>query len=192
MKIFFLPSPQNSLIRGILTFIIGVLFLSLPGLTLKSVIMTIGAIILASGIINLLLSLLKSKRGNSIGSSFQGFFNVLLGILFLLSPMTIVEIFGFFFGIIFLLLGLMQFFGAIGTISKSLWSLIYLIFSMLLIFGGVFLLVHPIKSAENILIFFGAILLIYGILEIIKAWQIRKIPKGTNEGNIIDTTFEEV
>ena len=192
MKIFFLPTPQNALIRGLLTIVIGILFLSLPGLTLKSVIMTIGAMILISGVFSLILSFRKNKRGGSFGSAFQGVFNILLGILFLLSPMTIVEIFGFFFGMIFLLMGLMQLFVALGTISKSLWSWVYLIFAILLISGGIFLLVHPIESAKNILTFFGAVLLLYGILEITMAWRLKKIPSQSNSGDVVDTTYEEV
>lgn len=192
MKIFFRPSPQNALIRGLLTILVGILFLSLPDLTLKTVIMTIGAMILASGLFSLLFSYLKSNKQNGYGGSFQGFFNILLGLLFLLSPMVIVKIFGFFFGVIFLLLGTIQASGALGTLTRSVWSWVNLVFGLLMISGGFFLLVHPIESAENILTFFGAIMLAYGILQLIMAWRLRKMPKGPDSGNTIDTTYEEV
>ena len=192
MRLSFLPSPQNAIIRGILTVAIGILFLSLPGLTLKSVVMTVGGMILLSGIFSMLFSKRKEKKGLSLSFSFQGFFNILWGLLFLLSPMTIVKVFGFFFGIIFIFLGAMQFLGAIGTLSKSLWSWIFMVFSVLLISGGVYLLNQPIESAEKILKFLGAILLVYGILEFVMAWRLKNIPKGTRAGNIVDTTYEEV
>jgi len=128
----------------------------------------------------------------NLTSSFQGFFNIVWGLLFLLFPMMIVKVFGFFFGIIFLLLGLMQLLGALGTLSRSIWSWIYLIFALLMVSGGAFLLVKPIESAENIITFLGAILLVYGLLELMMAWRLKKIPKGTNAGNTVDTTFEEV
>ncbi len=190
MKMFFRPSPVNALIRGILTIAIGIVFLSLPGLTLKSVVMTIGAMILLSGIISLLFS--YRKRGNNLSTSLQGFFNVFLGCLFLVSPLAIVKFFCFFFGVIFTGIGFLQFFGALGTLSKSLWSWVFLIFGILMASGGIFLLVHPIESAENILTFFGAILLLYGIMELITAWRIRKMPLGSKDGNIVDTTYEEL
>jgi len=192
MRLFFLPSPQNAFIRGILTLAVGILFLSLPGLTLKSVVMTVGGMILVSGIFSLFFSNRNKNKGMNIGSSFQGFFNILWGLLFLLSPMTIVKVFGFFFGVIFILLGAMQLLGALGTLSKSLWSWIFLIFSVLLISGGVYLLAQPIESAEKILTFLGAILLVYGVLELIMAWRLKNIPKGTKAGNIVDTTYEEL
>jgi len=192
MRLFFLPSPQNAFIRGILTLAVGILFLSLPGLTLKSVVMTVGGMILVSGIFSLFFSNRNKNKGMNIGSSFQGFFNILLGILFLISPITIVKAFGFFFGVIFILLGAMQLLGALGTLSKSLWSWIFLIFSVLLISGGVYLLAQPIESAEKILTFLGAILLVYGVLELIMAWRLKNIPKGTKAGNIVDTTYEEL
>ena len=190
MKIFFRPSPQNALIRGILTIATGVLILSMPGLTLKTVVMTVGAMILLSGMISLLFA--YRKKGYSFSSVFQGFFNIFLGCLFLVSPLAIVKFFCFFFGILFTGIGLMQFFGALGTLSKSFWSWVFLAFGILMASGGIFLLVHPVESAENILTFFGAILLLYGILELITAWRLRKIPQGTGAGSIVDTTYEEV
>jgi uncharacterized membrane protein HdeD (DUF308 family) len=192
MKLFFLPSSQNVFIRGILTIAIGIIFLAVPGLTLKSVVMTVGGMILLGGVLNLLFSLSKSSKGINVGTSFQGFFNILWGMLFLIAPMAIVKVFGFFFGIIFLILGLVQFFGAMVTISKSLWSWVYLIFSLMLICGGIFLLVQPIESAENILKFLGAVFLMYGLLELTMAWRLKRMPKRTNSGNTVDTTYEEV
>ncbi|MEI7830246.1 MAG: DUF308 domain-containing protein [Prolixibacteraceae bacterium] len=192
MRLFFFPSSQNVLVRGILTIAIGIVLLAVPGLTLKSVIMTVGGMILLGGALNLLFSLSKNSKGINVRTSFQGFFNILWGMLFLIAPMAIVKIFGFFFGIIFLILGLVQFFGAMVTISKSLWSWIYMIFSLMLICGGIFLLAQPIESAEKILKFLGAVFLIYGILELSMAWRLKRMPKSTNAGNTVDTTYEEV
>lgn len=192
MRIFFRPSPQNTLIRGLLTILIGVLILSLPGLTLKTVVMSIGAMIIASGLFSLLFSYRRNKQSNSFTAAFQGFFNIALGLLFVLSPMIIVQVFGFFFGLILLLLGGLQFFGALGTLTKSFWSWIFLAFSVLLIAGGLFLLARPVESAENILTFFGAVMLVYGVLELIMAWRLKKMPRQPGPGNIMDTTYEEL
>jgi uncharacterized membrane protein HdeD (DUF308 family) len=106
--------------------------------------------------------------------------------------MIIVKVFGIFFGIILLLLGLMQLMGALGTLSRSVLSWIYLIFALLMVSGGAFLLFKPIESAENIITFLGAILLVYGLLELMMAWRLKKMPKGANAGNIVDTTYEEL
>ncbi len=192
MRLFFFPSSQNVFIRGILSITIGIVLIAVPGLTLKSVIMTVGGMILLGGVLNLLFSLSKKKKGMNVSTSFQGFFNILWGMLFLIAPMAIVKVFGFFFGIIFLILGLLQFFGAMVTISKSIWSWVYLIFSLLLICGGIFLLVQPIESAENILKFPGAVFLMYGSLELTMAWRLKKMPKGPNAANTVDTTYEEI
>ena len=191
MRLFFQPNPLNALVRGILTIGVGILFLTVPGLTLKSVIMTIGAMILVNGLFTLLFSYVKPKNGRG-AASFPGLFNILLSIPFLLTPLVIVKVFGFFFGFIFLMMGLMQFFGALGTLSKSVWSWVYLIFAILMTSGGLFLLVRPIESAENILTFFGGILLLYGFFELLMAWRLKKMPRQPGPDNTIDTTFEEV
>jgi uncharacterized membrane protein HdeD (DUF308 family) len=191
MRLFFQPNPLNALVRGILTIGVGILFLTVPGLTLKSVIMTIGVMILVNGLFTLLFSYLKPKNGRG-APSFPGLFNILLSVPFLLTPLVIVKVFGFFFGFIFLMMGLMQFFGALGTLSKSVWSWVYLIFAILMTSGGLFLLVRPIESAENILTFFGGILLLYGFFELLMAWRLKKMPRQPGPDNTIDTTFEEV
>jgi uncharacterized membrane protein HdeD (DUF308 family) len=192
MRLFSRPSPLKVLIRGCVTIVVGVLFLSLPGLTLKSVVMTIGAMILVNGAFSLLFSGIRKKQGKMVRSAFQDYFSILTGMLLLVAPLGIVGFFSSLFGIIFLMLGITQFFGALGSLSKSLWSWIYLIFASLMALGGLFLLFKPIESAENILTFFGAILLLYGLLEVFNAWRLKKMPKGTNAGNIVDTTYEEV
>jgi uncharacterized membrane protein HdeD (DUF308 family) len=191
MRLFFQPNPLNALVRGILTIGVGILFLTVPGLTLKSVIMTIGVMILVNGLFTLLFSYLKPKNGRG-APSFPGLFNILLSVPFLLTPLVIVTVFGFFFGFIFLMMGLMQFFGALGTLSKSVWSWVYLIFAILMTSGGLFLLVRPIESAENILTFFGGILLLYGFFELLMAWRLKKMPRQPGPDNTIDTTFDEV
>ena len=191
MIFIYRPSPQNALVRGLLTLATGALILALPGLTLKSVVMTIGAMILVNGLFSLLFSWWRNRKGRQT-TSFSGIFNILLGMLFLLAPLAIVKFFGFFFGFLFLLLGFMQVSGALGMLGKSLWSWIYLAFALMMTFAGIFLLAKPIESAENVLTFFGVILVVYGFFELLTAWRLRKLPRQPGADNTVDTTYEEV
>ena len=192
MRIFFQPSPLKALIRGIVTIVVGVLFLSLPGLTLKSVVMTFGAMILVNGVFSLLFSGIRRKQGKIVRSAFQDYFSILMGMLLLVSPLGIVGFFSSLLGFIILMLGASQLSGAFGSLSKSFWSWIYLIFASSMTLGGLFLLFKPIESAENILTFLGAILLLYGLLEVFNAWRIKKMPPSQGADNTVDTTYEEI
>ena len=192
MRIFFQPSPLKTLIRGIVTIVVGVLFLSLPGLTLKSVVMTFGAMILVNGVFSLLFSGIRRKQGKIARSAFQDYLSIFTGMLLLIKPLGLVEFFSSLLGFIILIMGVTQFFGALGSLSKSIWSWVYLIFASLMTLGGLFLLFKPIESAENILTFFGAILLLYGLLEVFNAWRIKKMPPSPGADNTVDTTYEEL
>lgn len=192
MRLFFRPNPLKILIRGIVTIVVGILIISLPGLTLKSVIMTFGAMILVNGLFSLLFSGIRRKKGKVARSAFQDYFSILTGILLLVSPLGIVGFFSSLLGFIILMLGVSQFSGALGSLSKSVWSWVYLTFAILMTLGGLFLLFKPIESAENILTFFGAILLLYGLLEVFNAWRIKKMPPSPGTDNTIDTTYEEL
>jgi len=186
------PNSKNSLFRGILTIALGCVLLFVPGLTLQTVIIIIGAMLILSGLITLILSNRKKNRTVNGFLSAQGIMNVLFGIVFVASPTVIVKVFVFFLGIILLIMGLFQLIGALGSLARSGWSLIYFLIALLTLASGLFLLTDTFKSAETILSFLGVILILNGLSELFMAWKIsHQLPtyKGTP---VEDVTYEEV
>ena len=61
--------------------------------------------LLLSGLINLVLS--KGKKAGGLGGfwSVQGFFNIAVGLAFIIAPSTMVKIFVVFFGFVLLIMG---------------------------------------------------------------------------------------
>ena len=66
MKNLFVSNSKGSITRSISTILIGGVLLIVPGLTMKTVMMVIGAMLLVSGLITLILSNLRMNR-NRIG-----------------------------------------------------------------------------------------------------------------------------
>jgi uncharacterized membrane protein HdeD (DUF308 family) len=192
MKNLFVPNPRTSIIRGILTITIGSILLFVPGLTMRTVMIIIGAMLLLSGVITMILS--NRKRSGSMSGLFsiQGIVNVLFGIVFIASPTVMVEIFVFLLGIILLVMGLFQFIGALGALSRSSVAWVYLLIAILTLASGVFLLTDSLKSAEAILKFLGVILIMNGISELFMAGKIRRQPKIYKGSPIHDVPYEEV
>ncbi len=188
----FVSNSRSYIIRGILAILTGGLLLFLPGLTLQTVVVVIGGMLLLSGLINLILS--NRKKAGGLGGfwSFQGFFNMAVGITFIVAPATMVKIFAVFFGIILLIMGAMQLMSALATHSWSGWSWLFFILALLTLGGGILLLYNPFKTAETILIFIGAILVVYGISEIFMAGKVRHIQDYHKGVPVQDIQHEEV
>ena len=192
MKNYFVPNTRNSLYKGILTILIGCVILFVPGLTMQTLMVTIGIMLILSGLVTMILSNWK-KRGTSPGFlSLQGITNIIFGLVFVASPTVMVKVFVFFLGIILFVMGLFQLIGAMGTISRSSWAWIYLIIAVMTLASGVFLLTDPFKSAETILKFIGAILILNGLSELFMAWKVSRQPKIYKGSPVEDVTYEEV
>jgi uncharacterized membrane protein HdeD (DUF308 family) len=154
----------NHIVRGVLTLLTGFFLLLMPGLTIKTVLMVIGALLLVNGLINWIVS---NKNIRTKGFfSFQGIFNIVIGVFFLLSPKAMLNIFVVFLGIILLIIGIVQLLSSISAFSWRIWSLIYFIFALAMVSGGVLLLYNPFKSFEAIVSFIGMLLIFYGVSQI--------------------------
>ena len=192
MMNFIIPNPRNYVIRGIITIITGCFLLFMPGLTMETVTMVIGGMLLLSGLINLILSRSKKVGGLSGLWSFQGFFNIAVGLAFIVAPATMVKIFVVFFAVILLIMGIMQLIGAAATRSWSGWSWIFFVIGLLTFTGGILLLYNPFKSAETILSFIGALLILYGISEIFMAGKVKQRAQYHQGVPIKDIPHEEI
>lgn len=189
---FFVPNSRNAYIRGALSISLGSLLLFVPGLTMQTVMIVIGVMLLVSGLVTMILSNLKKKGAMSGFLSTQGIVNVLFGIVFISSPSVMVKVFVIFLGIILLIMGFVQLMGAFGMLSRSFWGWIFLLIALLTLGSGIFLLSDPFKSAETILPFLGAILIINGISSLSMAWKVSRQPQ-TYKGTLVeDVTYEEV
>ena len=192
MAKLFVSNSKNSITRSISTILIGGVLLFVPGLTMKTVMMVIGAMLLLSGLVTLILSNLKKDR-NQIGFwSFQGIMNIVFGMIFITSPTTMIKIFIIFIGIILLIMGFLQLAGALGSLTRSVWAWIFLIVGLLTLGSGVFLLSDPFKSAETILPFLGALFILNGISDLFRTRKTDHKPPQYNGSDVQDIPFEEV
>ena len=178
-QVFF--SSNGALIRGIIAVIAGGLAVFLPDLTLNSVVVYIGILILLGGVVSFIFAIRSKEKSNRNFLIMQALFNVVIGVLFLAAPATIVNIFGIIVGIGFLVIGGFQLIVAFNIIRNYRWSWFYFIISVLVIIAGVIMLSNPFKAAETILIFTGVLLLVYGIGEIFMALKLGKKPKSMQE-----------
>ena len=192
MKNLFVSNSKGSITRSISTILIGGVLLIVPGLTMKTVMMVIGAMLLVSGLITLILSNLRMKR-NRIGFwSVQGVMNIIFGMVFITSPTIMIKIFMVFIGIILLIMGFIQLAGSLGSLTRSVWAWLFMIIGLFTLGSGIFLLSNPFKSAEAILPFLGALLILNGISDLFRARKIDPKSPKYNGSEVQDIPYEEV
>jgi uncharacterized membrane protein HdeD (DUF308 family) len=189
---FFVPNTKNSYLRGIMTIALGSLLLFVPGLTMQTVMVAIGVMLLLSGLVTLILS--NRKRTGAMNGiwSAQGIMTILFGTVFIASPSAMIKVFVIFLGIILLILGFFQLIGSLSTLTRSAWAWIFFLMAVLTLTGGIFLLTDPFKSAEKILPLLGVLLILNGISELFSTWKVGRQPKTYNGTVVEDVPFEEV
>lgn len=185
-------SYRGALIRGIIALLIGGLAVFVPNITLQSIVIYIGILILLGGLVSLLFALRsKSPSGRNMLMT-QAVFNLIIGILFVALPATMVKIFVIVLGLGFLFIGIFQLMGALNARHDYGWSWVYFIISVLMIIAGAVMLANPFNSAETILTFIGVLLLIYGIAELYMSWVLSRKPKTYQGQEVEDTHYQEL
>ena len=171
MKHHFIATSQGSLIRGIIALIIGGLAVFMPDITLRSFVICIGILILVSGLASLVFSVRSEEKFTKNILMADAVFNLIFGLLFVLLPTTMVNIFVIAMGIGFLLIGIFQLITTLSIRHMYGWQWIYFSISVLMIIAGIVLFTNPFTSAQAILVFIGIFLLIYGVTELYMAWK---------------------
>ena len=192
MATIFRSNSGVSISRSLLTILTGGIFLFVPGLTMTTVMIVIGTMLVLRGVITFLLSNLKRSGPFSRIWALGGITNMLLGIVFISAPYAMIKIFVLIVGFILLIMGLLQLAGSIRSLTRSVWAWIFLIIGTLTSIGGIYLLANPYKSAEAILPFLGALLILNGVSELFKSKPKGGQSQKYNETVVEDIPYEEV
>ncbi len=157
-------------IRALITLICGTLIVIYPGIIEKTIIITIGIGLIVIGLISIAQS--NTKKAQSQYSSiflFNSIMNILFGVVLLVFP-------SFFSGLIWFVFGLLTLLFGIGELSSLIHyrkirplKLIVFIPSIITTICGVVILFNPFETRNILYIFFGIVLIFYGISELISS-----------------------
>ncbi|HKL07767.1 MAG TPA: DUF308 domain-containing protein [Bacteroidales bacterium] len=161
-------NPWFLSVQGIIMIVLGLIALINPELTLKAIVQLFGILFLIAGVF---LIIINKQRVNS-GSNFwfyEGILNTIIGLLFLIFPSFVVNLFVIILGIIALVMGIINLNFIIKIRPPYFWlSLLRNI--ILIIFGLLFLFV-PFQGAVVIINIIGVVALFYGVVSLITAYK---------------------
>jgi len=163
------------LLWGLLSLLIGILFLTTPFMTIIILIAFMGAYWLVSGFFTLgSLAVDKTNMGLKI---FLSVMNILAGLVILLSPLYsaafILGFFAIFIGFWGLFYGAVHLFQAYKTKDggNGVLGIICMIF-------GIIILIRPLFTAELIPFILGVFAIVSGIAAVIAAFQVKKVAES--------------
>jgi uncharacterized membrane protein HdeD (DUF308 family) len=165
------------LLWGLLSLIVGIMFLTTPGMTTLILITFLGAYWLVGGFFTLgSLAVDKTNMGLKI---FLSIVNIIAGVIILLYPLYstvfILSFFAIFIGFWGLFIGAVHLFQACKTKDggNGLLGLISMIF-------GLIILIFPFFAAELIPLIIGVFAVAGGLAAIIASFQVKKVSIPAN------------
>lgn len=168
--------PANILLfMGLISLAIGITSIAIPDNFLKIVIMSIGIMFSISGLVILLLRL-KNKSEKKfiqvmgiIGSSII----LLFGLTLAIFPSTFIEIFIIILGVMLIFGGVTQLIMSLNFQPLTTTAKVFLGFSLLMIIAGTIMALNPFDAAKGITLYFGVIMIIFGMTNFMMSFWIR-------------------
>lgn len=163
------------LVFGILSLAIGVIALVWPGKTVVVFAIFFGAWLLVSGIFQVIEAFSSGLDGGARAMyAISGVCGIILGLMCFRGALQAAEIFALLLGLAWLIRGVLTF--VTGLTAKGTSGRGWVIFGGVVLFlGGVVILVWPAISLVTLALVAGIWLIVFGVVEIIGAFQVRKL-----------------
>lgn len=190
MKWFSVFSHRTFYFRSIAALVLGIVALFVPNDTLHTLVQLIGALIVISGIGS---AYTAHKSGHNLLFSLGGtasIVSICIGILLLVKPEFFVNMMVTLFGVLLILVGLLQIINVANLRGEINNSRFYIAGGIIPIAVGALFLILPEFISGIIGVILGITLIVYALNELGLGFKMRK--HFTPKGEVEDATFEEV
>ncbi|MCF0173119.1 MAG: DUF308 domain-containing protein [Bacteroidales bacterium] len=184
-------SPAYGLVRAIFALAAGVLLIKFPGVAVTTAIKAIGILLIIVGGVSLFLSFRDHEEHTSI-MSFNGFFDVIFGLVLLFFTGFFANLIMYLFGAILLVFGVGQITNFLSARKFVKVPTIVMAVPFLIAACGLTVILRPFKSIETLVVIFGIALMVYGLMEIVAALVSRKASRKAEEAQKAAEVAEEV
>jgi uncharacterized membrane protein HdeD (DUF308 family) len=170
------------LLRGILSVILGALALLLPGITFTTLVVLLGAYMLAGGILSIVAAVSERRTMRSWGwYVFTGIISLIAGLLVFYNPFAAGTALIYLFAFWTLLAGIAEIATAIRLRKQIEGEGWYILLGILTIAFSLLILVNPAVGALTLSFMFGIFALVSGIMLLSLAIRLRKRHARTGE-----------
>lgn len=164
--------------RAIITFVLGIVLIIWPDVAVKTIIIILGALIMAAGIASLVISYKgKWKQEKVPLVTLNGLVDIIFGLVLILFPTFFAGIIMFLFGLLLLFFGISAIISLLHTRKSTKFSMSFYIGPIITTICGVIVFFNPFSTVNWLFIFFGISLLIYSLSEFVSTGAIRRALK---------------
>lgn len=200
--IFSSGSYKRTVVKSIISILLGAVLLLWPTEVLNYTVKIIGAVFCVTGIVSFLVSLRDQDERSARGlTSFNGIGSIILGILLWSMADFFTNMLMYLLGFILIVAGIGQLVMLTSARRFGIIPVVSYLFPVVILLAGVIVFANPFSAKESIIMFFGAVTIFYGITDLINQHRINEIRKQAHEaeqqqrlggGEIEDAEYEEV
>lgn len=157
---------------GIVTLLLGIVIVADPSQSVVFVAVMVGIWFIVAGIFRLVGSFTSDAEGHRIWGIVIGLLSLLLGVYLCRHLNITIAILPVFVGLLWILQGVAEFFGAVANHDMPArgWTMFMGIVSLV---AGIVVVSWPIQSITTLAWVLGIFLVIYGVMGIIAAFQVK-------------------
>ena len=194
--IYSITNRTSSLVRGIVFLLLGFLLVIRPESMLNFIVMILAALLIVISVISIILMYKGSRKEIGGGFTPLSYFSfaamiisLVFGVLLFAFPSFFTEILVLLFGLFLLLLGGTQIANMVVSAKYVRLPLWLYVSPILITISGVVCFFQPFQAKTAIIIFFGAVVMLYGIVEIISSVMLRRV-KFEKNGSYVEVKKE--
>lgn len=190
MKELFKKTTASIIISSIAAFIIGLIMVLVPDISLEAVGIIVGIYIIVHGIVLIALSFTANKYYTPFFGIMSGISSIILGLVLVAMPNILSVIFAIALGIWIILSSIDIISIAIAARKvMSKWFLL-LLFGVIDLAAGIIILFNPFASSISIMIIAGIIIMMHSIVTVIDMIMIRKDAKDIAKA--VEASIKEI
>jgi uncharacterized membrane protein HdeD (DUF308 family) len=167
---------------GIVTLLAGILTVAWPGRTVLVIAVLFGLQLFVGGIFRLVAAFTNEAAGHRVAYTLIGILSIIVGILCLRNLFQTVALLALILGVFWVISGVMDFFT--GVFVRDMPRRGWVIFTGILGFlAGLVVLFQPAISLATLAWVLGIWLIVYGSMEIVASFSVRKLATAMQTSN---------
>lgn len=172
---------KGAVSRAILSIALGVVLVMWPDAVPKYIVMSIGVLFLATGLISFIASNKNRTERPRSFLPYAGIGSIILGLLLLCMAPVFVTVFMYLLGCILVIAAVGQFVTLSAARQFGYVSMVSFLFPVLILIAGIIVLFNPFEANKGVFILFGVTAIFYGITDLINQYNIRKVRHASEE-----------
>lgn len=178
--------------RAIITLAAGLLLVCWPAAVAKTIVIVLGSLIAAVGIVSLIMSFAgKWKEEKTSLLTMNAIVDIVLGLVVIIFNGFFASIIMYLFGIVLLIFGLSEIVSLLQTRKKTKISWGLFVGPVITTLCGLVVFFNPFDTLKWLFIFFGISLLVYSLSEFISTYRVRKALKIMQKEEEVKAAAEE-